>query len=722
MGDDQRFEKWASGILGVVSLLLVLNLARIYVRHSRDSQLRPATKQAGPVQPAHRAGEITWRSVPGTNHIKRARGKNRLEADARETQSAPPKSQRPQRPEEIDRQAKARLRSVHAPIPQPVKTEIKPPPLLKPAAAQPSPAVRELESLGTVERRDGSRQAVVSEGDRVFLVHEGETFDDHYRVLKISASTVQVADLSAAQSAGTQDAAPESALVARRMTVPPVAGARGVPRPETDPESASRPAAPLMAAAHTAPKPFQTDPASPMVPRAAGNGLASHTVKKSAKLPPPAVAPLIPVQQMTQLTQNIPAPAAEPLGYVERPGQPVENIVAEGDEIRLVPERTTVAEESTGESPPSLASAQGVGQQPALQVASRGRLGRGPGIDPARYLPPDVSGLERSGIREVSARASPLNIPPSRAGPTAPRILTFAPFCYVERADGTEEAFVALGDRVYFVHEGEVFAARYRVLKISPFEVDVADQWGQENRSPPIPPPEFAEKGAGPPETVRLANHSPPEPLPWTGIVRSLAVVFSNPDPDANISGSEAPQMGAQKPSGPTLAEFGSSTLSVPVAMSGNPIERLPGLSSAGPNRAIRQAPKPGGGGKSDGSPAELKIGNGVNGSIQGPRLERITPLPPQASRELFLLPGLGLPGALVGKPAGNKRSALQMVGLPSPHDLVEGRAGRRSAAGKSVSQTPVDCIAGLAGFPTAPREGLLLRFSIGDNGCYFPR
>ena len=30
MGDDQRFEKWASGIRGVVSLVLVLNLARIY--------------------------------------------------------------------------------------------------------------------------------------------------------------------------------------------------------------------------------------------------------------------------------------------------------------------------------------------------------------------------------------------------------------------------------------------------------------------------------------------------------------------------------------------------------------------------------------------------------------------------------------------------------------------------------------------------------------------
>ena len=72
MGDDQRLEKWASGILGVVSLLLVLNLARIYAGQWRAvlparaaaHGTKPLTRNPQPARPAAPASMDSARVEP----------------------------------------------------------------------------------------------------------------------------------------------------------------------------------------------------------------------------------------------------------------------------------------------------------------------------------------------------------------------------------------------------------------------------------------------------------------------------------------------------------------------------------------------------------------------------------------------------------------------------------------------------------------------------------
>jgi hypothetical protein len=52
----------------------------------------------------------------------------------------------------------------------------------------------------------------------------------------------------------------------------------------------------------------------------------------------------------------------------------------------------------------------------------------------------------------------------------------FKPLGYVERAGGHIEAIVSLNDQVYVVHEGDLFADKYRVLKLSPDSVEAVDE------------------------------------------------------------------------------------------------------------------------------------------------------------------------------------------------------------------------------------------------------
>jgi hypothetical protein len=59
---------------------------------------------------------------------------------------------------------------------------------------------------------------------------------------------------------------------------------------------------------------------------------------------------------------------------------------------------------------------------------------------------------------------------------------------YTERAGGVREAIVSDDQEIYIVHEGESFAKRFRVLKISPSLVEVDDDTTHETIRLPIPP------------------------------------------------------------------------------------------------------------------------------------------------------------------------------------------------------------------------------------------
>ena len=62
--------------------------------------------------------------------------------------------------------------------------------------ASPQPATTVLKTLGFVEDANGRAEAVISEGNGVRIVHEGEAFGDHSRIVKITPSSVEIAEVN----------------------------------------------------------------------------------------------------------------------------------------------------------------------------------------------------------------------------------------------------------------------------------------------------------------------------------------------------------------------------------------------------------------------------------------------------------------------------------------------------------------------------------------------
>jgi hypothetical protein len=67
------------------------------------------------------------------------------------------------------------------------------PAALAPAQAPP-PAAPPLKAVGYTEKAAGVREAIISDDQEIYIVHEGETFAKRFRVLKISPSVVEVDD------------------------------------------------------------------------------------------------------------------------------------------------------------------------------------------------------------------------------------------------------------------------------------------------------------------------------------------------------------------------------------------------------------------------------------------------------------------------------------------------------------------------------------------------
>ena len=81
-----------------------------------------------------------------------------------------------------------------------------------------------------------------------------------------------------------------------------------------------------------------------------------------------------------------------------------------------------------------------------------------------------ASGGKKAG--QVQASAGRL----TEDSPDPPAPASFKPLGYVEKAGGRVEAIVSQDDHIYVVHAGELFADKYRVLKISPDSVEAVDE------------------------------------------------------------------------------------------------------------------------------------------------------------------------------------------------------------------------------------------------------
>jgi hypothetical protein len=168
-----QFEKWATGFLGVVCLLLVLNLTfRNGVkagasRATLPSRVVPAAARSQAL--ADRVADELARYDPGVrldllrelqNRPLPKLTRNPFEFEARPTPPTPPES-------------------VGAPA-----TPAQPPP----------PAPPPLKAMGYTEKAGGVHEAIITDDQEIYIVHEGDTIAQRFRVLKISPSAVEVDD------------------------------------------------------------------------------------------------------------------------------------------------------------------------------------------------------------------------------------------------------------------------------------------------------------------------------------------------------------------------------------------------------------------------------------------------------------------------------------------------------------------------------------------------
>jgi len=328
----------------------------------------------------------------------------------------------------------------------------------------PQPKTITLEPLGYVEKADGRIEAIISLGERVQVVHEGEIFEDNFRVAKISASTVKLVEKSAPLVQSPLMATKEEQGVAQ---APANNAGQAPPGPVPDVVSNT-----------SAPRQF--------------DGAAADSVSQP--------------------------PVRQELGYVERADGRIEAIVAEGEHVRLAP-GTKSSADSFHVPAPSPATVEVANVAPAaisppdsfshefqpVQTSSSAQE--------AVVLPPVASGSESptvgmpqgtggkggesqseqfdiiqpAPLADYSGSRFEVKIPHALVptspaiGPTVPSngretqsaVITLG---YVEKAGGKVEAIVEVFGQVYLVHEGELFAGKYTALQVSPSSVQIVEE------------------------------------------------------------------------------------------------------------------------------------------------------------------------------------------------------------------------------------------------------
>ena len=181
MKSKSQLEKWGTGILGVLCLILVANL--VFRGSSKPESVRPAAPAA------HTSAATHSRSLPTQTADELARYDPAVQLDALKEIMARPEPKIGRNPFEFP---------VKEAPPQPVSTAgpAAPGPAARPAPPPPPP----LKAVGYTEKSGGVREAIVSLEDQIFVIHEGETFAKRYKVLKITPSQIEVNDETTQQS------------------------------------------------------------------------------------------------------------------------------------------------------------------------------------------------------------------------------------------------------------------------------------------------------------------------------------------------------------------------------------------------------------------------------------------------------------------------------------------------------------------------------------------
>jgi hypothetical protein len=459
MNRSGRFEHWFSGILGVVCLLLLNGLVR---------QFREGPRRKLVIVDLARSVSVAEHPPTSSREHHEAR---RIEAGPSSNVGTKsrlqPQAQAARHPLRFEQARPTVL--FHFPEASPH------------AVAPPQPKTILLEPVGYVEKADGRVEAIISLEDRVHVVHEGEILEDNFRVTKISSSAVELVENSAPSA--------ESQFVTEI--------GRGVAQ--------------------------APDSKAPQMPPRPVREVVSNTDANRQYGAAPAVGGSQPSVR-------------QELGYVERADGRVEAIIAEGEHVRLTPETKSFASnfhvpapspadlevENALPLPINPSDSFGRESQPARTNSSTQEAGGPPlialgsepsTVDKSQGIPANhgESGSEPLGIvqpepladysgsrfesRDVAPvpHAGPAGAAPSPAtkgSGRAPKGGATPPLPsdgsatqsvvnalgYVEKAGGEKEAIVEVLGQVYLVHEGELFAGKYRALQVTSSSVRIVEE------------------------------------------------------------------------------------------------------------------------------------------------------------------------------------------------------------------------------------------------------
>jgi len=170
-----HIEKWAGGILGTVSVILLMHLV-LQFGGVRAGNRRPMASPS----PAAEKGKARE-----TDDLMRFDPTVRLDVLKRYGQRPLPELSR--NPFEF----------VAPPAP-PVNSQTGP---AQAAAQPPAPPPVTLKPMGYSENPSGLKEAYVSDEDQVYVVHEAETIANKYKILKITPTAITVEDVATHQTA-----------------------------------------------------------------------------------------------------------------------------------------------------------------------------------------------------------------------------------------------------------------------------------------------------------------------------------------------------------------------------------------------------------------------------------------------------------------------------------------------------------------------------------------
>jgi len=200
MKSTGRMEKWAVGVLGAVSLMLIVKLVVDY------NQMRVGARQraaAGPVTPlihvSARAGAKPSHGKAGAPAGAKAAARKQKPTD---------ELSRYDSVVELDRLKKFEARPLpelkrnpfeFVTVPTPVSRGQTASQVSGPAPPPPPPPVT-LKVMGYSEGVGGVQEAMVSDEDQVFVVHAGDSVGGRYKVIKITPTAVTIEDATGHQT------------------------------------------------------------------------------------------------------------------------------------------------------------------------------------------------------------------------------------------------------------------------------------------------------------------------------------------------------------------------------------------------------------------------------------------------------------------------------------------------------------------------------------------